>query len=128
MSNPVQACLVIRPSIQGRFNHPVAWQRAVGVPVREMDLAFYRYKRRDAPTVRTYALDRGSPFPIARLDPLSFPAVIGARNDHRGRDLAHHEAGLVEVVQILVEDADLRKGPSGSRMHAKDAFSTVVGA
>ena len=63
-----------------------------------MGLAFYRYKRRDVPAVRTHALDRGSPFPITRLDLLSFSVAIGARNDYRGRNLAYHEAGLVEVI------------------------------
>ena len=63
-----------------------------------MSLALYRYKRRDAPAIRTHALDRGNPFPVARLDLLSFPAAIGTRNDYRGRDLAYYKAGLVEVV------------------------------
>ena len=53
-------------------------------------------------------MDRGNPFAIARLDLLSFPVAIGARNNHRGRDLAHYKAGLVEVVEILVEDGVLR--------------------
>ena len=44
---------------------------------------------------------------ITRLDLLSFTVTVGARNDHRGRDLTYHEAGLVEVVNILVLDTVL---------------------
>ena len=98
MPNPVQTCLIVGPSIRGRFNDPVAWYGAVGVPVREVVDAFHYYERRDAPAVRTHALDHGHPFPIARLDLFSLSAPIGAGHDYRGRDLAHHEAGLVEVV------------------------------
>ena len=64
-------------------------------------------KRRDTPAVGTDALDYGNPFAITRLDLLSFTVTVGARDDYSGRDLAHHKAGLVEVVDILVLDAVL---------------------
>ena len=63
-----------------------------------MGFAFYRYKRRDTPAVRINALDHGNLFAVTRLDFLSFPVAIGARNDYRGRDLAYYKAGLVEVI------------------------------
>ena len=82
MLNLVQARLVIRPSIGGRFNNPVARESAVGVPIGKGVGALHDDERRDAPTIRTDALDHGNPFPIARLDLFSLSAPIGAGHDY----------------------------------------------
>ena len=64
--------------------------------------ALYHDERRDTLTVRTYTLDHGNPFPVSRLDLLSFTVTFSARNDYYGRDLAYYKAGLVKVIDILV--------------------------
>lgn len=84
--------------------------------------AFHGDKRREALTVRTDTLDHGDPFPIARLDLLSLSAPIGAGYDYRGRDLAYHEAGLVEVIDILVLDTVFRLQIYEKRELARDLF------
>ena len=108
MPNPVQAGLVIGPSILGRFDYPIARESAVGVPIGEVVGALHHDERRDAPTVRTDALDYGNPFSIARLDLFSFSAPIDTGYDHYGRDLAHYKASLVKVIDILVLDTVFR--------------------
>lgn len=60
MPNPVQACLVIIPSIQGRLDHPVAREGAVRVSISEVVSALHHDKRRDTPAVGTDALDHGN--------------------------------------------------------------------
>ena len=107
MLNPVQARLVIGPSIRGWFYYPVARESAVDVPIGKVVGALYHNERRDTPAIGTDTLDYGNPFAIARLDLLSFAVTVGARNDYSRRDLAHYKAGLVEVIDILVLDAVL---------------------
>ena len=84
--------------------------------------ALYHDERRDTLAVGIDALDHGNPFPITRLDFFSLPAPVDARHDYRGRDLAHHEAGLVEVVDILVLDAVLGLQVREERELACDFF------
>ena len=108
MLNPVQAGLVIGPSILGRFDYPIARESAVGVPIGEVVGALHHDERRDAPTVRTDALDYGNPFSIARLDLFSFSAPIDTGYDHCRRDLAYYKASLVKVIDVLVLDAVFR--------------------
>ena len=67
--------------------------------------ALYDQKWRNIPTVATNAGDRSCPFPIARLYTLISSASIGPSDDHARADLAHHKAGLVEIVKVAVEDA-----------------------
>ena len=83
-------------------------------------------ERRDTPAIGTDALDYGNPFAIARLDLLSFAVTVGARNDHRGRDLTHHEAGLVEVVDILILDTVLSLQVREKREPARDILRIFV--
>ena len=82
MPNPVQAGLVIGPSILGRFNYPVAWEGAVGVPIGEVVGAFYHDKQRDTLTIGTDALDHGNPFAITRLDFFLLSVAIGTGYNH----------------------------------------------
>ena len=65
-------------------------------------------KRRKAPPFRINAFDCRSPFPIARLDGLAFALSIGARDYHRSVNDAHHEAGLIEVVEVAISNAVFR--------------------
>ena len=107
MLNPVQARLVIGPSILGRFNYPVAWEGTVGVPINEVVGAFNHDERRDTLAVGINALDHGNLFAITRLDLLSLSGTIGTGYDYYRRDLAYHKASLVKVVDVLVLDAVL---------------------
>lgn len=85
--DPIQACIVIGPPVRGRFNRPGVGKTALGVPVGEVAPALNQQKRGDVKAVTTNTGNRGRPFSITRLN-----------------CLAHHEAGLVEVVQIAVLD------------------------
>ena len=122
MPNPVQACLIIGPSILGWFNYPIAWEGAIGVPISEVVGTLHDDERRDTLAVGIDALDHGNPFPITRLDFFSLPAPVDARHDYRGRDLAYYKAGLVEVIDILVLDAVFRFKIHEKREPARDLF------
>lgn len=47
-------------------------------------------------------------FSISWLNSLWFSDLIGAYNHHPRLYHAHHEAGLVEVIEVTVEDAIFR--------------------
>jgi hypothetical protein len=57
--------------------------------------------------VTTDAGDCCCPFPIPRLNLLAFAMSIRACNNHHTANHAHHEARLIEVVEIAVRDAVL---------------------
>ena len=73
-----------------------------------MDLACEDDVRRDRITGRPDALDNCNPFLIALLYGSRSSASIGGCNDHFGRDFAHCEAGLVEVIDIIIVDSVFR--------------------
>ena len=55
-------------------------------------------------TVTGDAVDSCCLFPIARLDALWLPDPIRMRDNHLRLDHTHHEAGLVEVIEVAVMD------------------------
>ena len=109
MANPFQASLIICPPIGSGFDNPVAWKVGLWVPVGEMVGTLDDQERREAPPFGINTFDCRSPFPIARLDGLTSAVSIGASNYHWGAaNDAHHEASLIEVVEVAISNAVLR--------------------
>ena len=106
--DPVQARLVIGPPIRSRLDGPVVGNAALGVPSSQVTEALNEQNRGYIKTIATDAGDRGSPFPVARLNSLASSTSIGPGNNHTRAYLAHHKAGLVEVVEITVVDPVFR--------------------
>lgn len=70
-----------------------------------MALALNNNEGRDHPALRIDPLDHCRPFPIARLSQFRLASPFRAYNNHRWSDLAHGEAGLVEVVDVSISDS-----------------------
>ena len=65
-------------------------------------------ERRHHVAVASNTANRRRPFSISQLNGLWFSNPIGACNHHPRPYHAHHEARLVEVVEVAVEDAVFR--------------------
>lgn len=89
MPNPIETNFVRCLAVWRRSNPPVAWNRVVLVPIREVIFARNHHVRRDAETDRANALDHCNPFPIARLPHLHVGTSFRACNDHPVGDNAH---------------------------------------
>ena len=72
-----------------------------------MILARNNYKRRDRLTLGINTLDYRDPFSISRLRYFRLSTSVCTREDHSGRDNAHHKAGLVEVEHVRRVDTIL---------------------
>ena len=105
--NPVQAYLVIGPPIRSCLNSPVIWNTALSIPISEVIEALNEQKRGYIKTIATNTGNRGRPFPVARLNSLTFTTSIRTRNNHKWANCAHYKAGLIKVVEIAVKDAVL---------------------
>ena len=64
-------------------------------------------ERRDRPTKGIDSLNYSRPFAVARLGELCPAKAIRGCDYHARRDDAHHEPGLIEVVDIVIQDTVL---------------------
>jgi hypothetical protein len=105
--DPVQPSFVVCPSIGSWFDSPVEWEVTFCIPTGEVVGALNDDVRREVPPFAVDAFDNRCPFSIPRLNCLASSASIGTRDHHRCADDAHHEACLVEVVEIAILDTVL---------------------
>ena len=106
--DPFEASFVVCPPIGSWFDSLVEREAALSILVGEVVRALDNKKRQEAPPFAIDVLNRRCPFPIARLDCLASSTSIGACYYYRCADNAYYKAGLVEVVEVAVEDAVLR--------------------
>ena len=102
--NPIHAFLISSPAIIGCCNAPIGRKVALSIPISEVILPGQDDKWRDGPAQGVHSLDDCSPLSIARLGLFGPAAAVRGSNYHGGDDNAHHKAGLVEVVYIVIED------------------------
>ena len=99
--------LVRCPAVGADSNNPIARYGLVIVPGVDVGLAHEDDVWWDCPPTRVDALDHCCPHSIAWLDQLGFSTSVRTRDDQLRRYDTHHEAGLVKVKCVLVEDAIL---------------------
>jgi hypothetical protein len=104
---PVKTKLVSSPAVFRDANNPVLGQGIVLVPVGQVLAGFEDDVGRNSPSCGIDALDDCYPLPIARLDLLCSSWLPCICNNYSRAYLAHHEACLVEVVRVVVQDAIL---------------------
>jgi hypothetical protein len=100
VSNKVYTYLIARPSIRTRSNPLIVWDSVVFVLRREVIPACNYDERQNCPTSRINGLDHSNPFLVTLLHCFRSCMSFGARNYHTSRDLAHHKASLIKVVDV----------------------------
>src|SRR5690242_10317831 len=108
MLQPFQTSLVICPSVGCCCGGPVVGDLVLRVLAGEVETALHHQERWPYIAVASDTANRCRPFSIAWLNGLWFADPIGARNHHPRPYHAHYKAGLVEVVEVAIEDAVFR--------------------
>ncbi|KAF1360972.1 hypothetical protein EJ07DRAFT_81150, partial [Lizonia empirigonia] len=108
---PLQAKLICCPAVLRDCNNPVARQVILLVPGREVIVALEDDEGWDRPAHRIDPLDHCSPLSIALLNALWPSSTLRTSDAHRrresSRNLAHHKASLVKVIDVIIADAVL---------------------
>jgi hypothetical protein len=107
---PVKTKLVSSPAVLRDSNHPVLRQIFLFVLACEVVGALEDDKGRNSPPFSINAVNNCCPLPIAWLDFLWFSSSLRSWNNCSSKCLAHHEACLVEVVRVVIQNAILGFG------------------